>query len=266
MSYNGTLKVSKIIQTLWLRNNPQDDLKIMYDFDLSRIDKKIENARPQIFSFDYPMYGDATDKTRLETKILSHYYNYNINCNSVQQWQMHLKNTLNEIMPRYIQLWAKQEELINADITNPYTMEDIIKESKKRTIEGTATDNSNSSTTGNTTSNTTTDTNGTTGVKTMPQTVMQADNNYYSNITNNDLDEEVNTSGNSTMTSENDSTSTSNSSQDDSRDYTKTTKGNIGNYTITKLIQEYQNAIMNIELDIIKDLEPCFFGDMMSQL
>lgn len=80
------------------------------------VDEIVETARPSIFDFDYPIF-DTEYKPILERKILKHFYTREIGEETVGLWKLRLNTTLNEIMPYYNQLY--ESELIEFDpITN----------------------------------------------------------------------------------------------------------------------------------------------------
>ena len=67
----------------------------------------IANARPEIFDFDYPIFDDEY-KEVLETKILKHYYTREIGMETYGLWKLKLDMKMNEIMPYYNQLYESQ--------------------------------------------------------------------------------------------------------------------------------------------------------------
>ena len=64
----------------------------------------IEQARPKIFDFEYPIF-DPAYKSVIETKILLHYYTREIAMETVGLWKMRLWSKLTDIMPYYNQLY-----------------------------------------------------------------------------------------------------------------------------------------------------------------
>ena len=65
---------------------------------------RIEAATISIFDFPYPFY-DINKKITFETKFLYHFFNKEIAFETVGLWKMYLRNTLNEIMPYYNDLY-----------------------------------------------------------------------------------------------------------------------------------------------------------------
>lgn len=71
------------------------------------VDDIIEEARPKIFSFNYPIF-DVNYKPALETKILRHFYTREICCETYGRWKLFLEAKMNEIMPYFNQLYASE--------------------------------------------------------------------------------------------------------------------------------------------------------------
>lgn len=89
----------------------------MYD-----IDEIIEQARPKIFNFNYPIFDEAY-KPELEHKILSHFYTREIGLETVGLWKLRLKNKMREIMPYYNQLYNSEKLVFDPFINTDYTDE-----------------------------------------------------------------------------------------------------------------------------------------------
>lgn len=82
----------------------------------NNVDTIISTARPLLFNFEYPFFTDdeniitkypalADYKSKLETKIISHYYLREIGAETVGIFKLWLKNKMREIMPYYNQLY-----------------------------------------------------------------------------------------------------------------------------------------------------------------
>lgn len=72
----------------------------------------ISNARQKIFNFDYPIF-DEEYRAVLETKILKHYYTREIGEETVGLWKLRLDRKMNEIMPYFNQLYKANIEDLN---------------------------------------------------------------------------------------------------------------------------------------------------------
>ena len=67
----------------------------------------IDKARPMIFNFYYPIFDEAYRPT-LETKIIKHYYTRELCAETYARWKLFLDARLNEIMPKYNQLYESE--------------------------------------------------------------------------------------------------------------------------------------------------------------
>ena len=72
----------------------------------------IEQARPKIFNFDYPIF-DKAYKPVLETKILKHFYTQEIGSETAALWKFRLNTAMNEIMPYYNELYKEGISIVN---------------------------------------------------------------------------------------------------------------------------------------------------------
>lgn len=186
----------------------------------------------------YPLYETDPDKVNqygtayavptrneLNTKILNHYRFYEIGQETVGRWLFELEIALNEIMPRYNQLFYSADQDFNPIYNVDY----------EKTISG-----SDSSTSSSSSSNT--DYGKGVNART-PQDLLS--------ISNEDIDEvnyadEASWSKNSGSASGSSSTTGSNST-------VETTKGNFGVTSAQDLIIKYRETIINIEQMIIND-------------
>ena len=73
------------------------------------VDEIIAAAIPSVFSFDFPIF-DESYRNVICTKILRHYYTREIGFETVGLWKLKLETKLNEVMPFFNQLY--QSELI----------------------------------------------------------------------------------------------------------------------------------------------------------
>ena len=92
----------------------------------------IENARPKIFNFSYPIF-DVAYKSVLETKIIKHFYTREIGLETFGLWKLKLDTKLNEIMPYYNLYY--QSALLNF---NPLYTKDLY---RKKDVEINTADN-----------------------------------------------------------------------------------------------------------------------------
>lgn len=101
------------------------------DMRFENLSKRVEKARPMIFNFDYPIWTEEHRKI-LETKIISHYINYEIGLETVPLWQFYLANRMNEIMPYYNEMYEsiypyKDKLYWNKDTTDKFNENETTK-------------------------------------------------------------------------------------------------------------------------------------------
>lgn len=226
------------------------------------ITKQIEIACPKIFNFDFPIWKEAY-RPVLEKKILMHYYNKEIGFETVGLWKFYLEERLNLIMPYYNKLYLTTVKdydfLADTDFTE--------------TMTGTKSRNENASYTGNTTQeiesseNTTgkdNSSNTQTG-KTLESDLPQAN---YANLDYGTSLNETENSDTGEFTTERDVTgnSTQKTGQEsknsivsnDGEEHTIVRKGASGSHSLTDLLLQYRESLINIDKQIIDELSDLF--------
>lgn len=208
--------------------------------------------RPVIYETmsEYPLYQTDPNVVReygtayaiptreeLNNKILNHYRFCEIGQETVGRWLFELKTALNEIMPRYNQLFYSADQDFNPIYNVDY----------KKTIMGT--ENATSNTTGaSTENNTSSDYSKAINSKT-PQDSLNISDTGIDTV---DYADDASWGKNSG--SSNSTTNTSgNSSSNGSSSTIETTKGNFGVTSAQDLILKYRDTILNIEQMIIND-------------
>lgn len=240
----------------------------------------IANSREKIFDFNYPIF-DEEYRSVLETKIIKHYYLREICAETVGVWKHFLDTKMNEIMPYYNKLY--ESELIKF---NPLYDVDLTTDHNKE-LNGTRTETGSFSETGNTekdiditdsdsSSRTLVDNNkndhwdmysdtpqgGLLGVRT---------EEYLTNarhITDDKTGSTATETGNSTTTrdgnEETNSTRNGNNNKNgtlkDIEDYIQHVQGKTGGVSYSKMLQEFRDTFLNIDVRIIKDLSDLFFN------
>lgn len=102
-------------------------------------DEIIAAARGSIFNFSYPIYNED-HRTDLEIKILKHYYTREIGAETFALWRFWLNTRLNEIMPKYNELYKAEEITFNKGLNNiDVTMESTRTDDLLRTDDFTQT-------------------------------------------------------------------------------------------------------------------------------
>lgn len=261
----------------------------------NNIDEIISAARPQIFNFNYPIF-DNSYKSVLETKILKHFYLREIAHETVGIWKLRLNTKLNEIMPYYNQLY--ESELIefnpmwdvdvttdhdkdnagthvtdddrthrNTNIVDRDDHETIAKDDTETINRDETTDRDYSTEEWNKYSDT--PQGGITGL---------ANDNYLTDARH------VNTTGSEDISVEDDTnrtldsdtvrtltsdiTTTDNAADTtditntytDTEDYLEHIKGHRAGVSFSKYLNEFRDTFLNIDMMIIDELEPLFFG------
>jgi hypothetical protein len=239
------------------------------------VDEIIEASKASIFNFDFPVF-EETYRGIIETKILKHYYGQEIGLETYGLWHLELDKRMNEIMPYYNKLYESASlefnplDDVNYTKTHEGTHSEDETESVENSLTGQTTRNVQSSETGESNSTETTDGVSRSMFSDTPQgKVNDADvegNAYLTSVTKD--------TNNSTVTDDRESernvTSNDTSSYTDSRnisrqngkeganEFTETMKGKVGTYSYAKLLKDYREQILNIDLMIINDLQDLF--------
>lgn len=205
------------------------------------INNVISKSIDKIFEPDIPFFDDKY-KNVLYTKILRHYYDREIGFETVGLWKLKLNNKLHELMPYYNKLYEveqlKIEPLFNVSI----------EKTSKTTFNGKKT------TIGN-------DKNITNATITNTHLDMFSDTpqGYIDNLDNSGYITEANKA---TDTSTNDGTVELNRSNTDTTNNTDDYIEKLTGYTgvsASDMLVKYRDALINIDLMIIKELQDLFF-------
>ena len=257
------------------------------------VEDVIKKALPIVFDFSFPIF-DENYRSVLETKILKHFYTREIGLETVGLWKLKLNTKLNEIMPYFNQLYSSQLYKFNPFYDVDLTRKHKIDGNEKRdtdTISNTEVeinntiDNSGSRTDELTNDNSRISTNTETQVDAFaerysdtPQgalTDLKADM-YLTNATlrddnkKNDGNENITDKGNSSdivNTTDNAESRGSNSNTTNenvsstltnTEDYLETVQGKNGGASYSKLLMEYRETFLNIDMMVIDSLEELF--------
>lgn len=211
-----------------------------------------EDAKSAIDSAmsDYPLYQTNPNVTRqygtayqvptrqeLNNKILNFYRFREIGTETFGRWLFELKTALNEIMPKYNQLFYSADQDFNPIYNVDY----------RKTIMGSQNANSNTTSTG-TDSATNEEYTKNVNSKT-PQDSLNISNTGIDTVNYADDASWGKASGSTSGTN----TTTGNSSSNGSTSSIETTKGNFGVTSAQDLIMKYRETIINIEQQIIND-------------
>lgn len=211
------------------------------------------------------LYGYVPTRDELNKKILNHYRWYEIGSETVGRFLFNLEMTMNEIMPKYNQLY-KSVDIMNGldDIFGNLDVTESFEEETTGNSSASATSNSESNV--NSTNETETDmtTSGRTVSSKTPQSQLQTKS--IDNITSasemgwNENTDASSSSSNDSSNSTNESTSTSEGETTGTTKHTLTRKGNQGVNTYAHDMLEFRQLFLNIEQQIINDpeLASCF--------
>lgn len=100
--------------------------------DFAGIQEVLDKSRDKVFDFDFPIF-DENYRSVLEDKILKHYYTREIGAETIGLWKLWLDRRLNEIMPYYNQLYASElikfNPMYDVDLTTTHQKSDDRKDS-----------------------------------------------------------------------------------------------------------------------------------------
>ena len=162
---------------------------------------------------------DEDYRTVLETKIVKHYYTREISEETVGLWKLRLNSKMNEIMPYYNKLYTAWAGEFNPLYDTDITTQHTLDNESSQTTTGKSTDRFSDT----------------------PQGSLQniEDNTYLSSANIND----TNATGTSTSTDE----------------YLEKITGKRGGASYSEMLDKYRDALINIDMMIIDDLQNLFF-------
>lgn len=251
------------------------------------IDEVIAGAWNKIFTSKAPFF-DESYRSVLCQKILKHYYLREICCETVGIWKLWMNERLETIMPYYNQLY--ESELIKFEPLNDVNLT----RKHDRTVDGTEERNGETSNTSNgtrevtgtndtketgtgktTTSASSDETkrdlysdtpqgaitgleneNYLTNARKITNGVTSSGNENTDNTRNIDNDYTENETTNNTKNGTNKVTGTSNTTED----YLETLVGKQGSGTYSKMLIEFRDTFLNIDMMIIDEFKDLFFG------
>lgn len=243
----------------------------------SMIDTVMAAARPKIFSFDYPIFNEDYRPT-LEFKILRHFWTCEIGEETYGLWKLRLQTKLNEIMPYYNKMYEADQK----DFEILYDTDYYEKRDGTSHLEGSGEDHTDSQAGGeDVRAKTGKDTIEASGTDEMSADDWQLYNdtpqgglsgiksqNYLTTATNTTADHKTDTSNDQTTTY--DSQDTNTYGRTDKTDRTNSVDNlTTDDYLVhvygrhaaaPDLLRKYREALINIDMMIINDLEPLFMG------
>ena len=203
----------------------------------------------------YPIY-DENHRAELNEKIIRHYALREIGQETAQQFTFYLGMTMAEIMPyfneRYKTLDMEYNPLQSVDMT---TDSENGSESQSSSKASSTQDSTSSSSSKSDNASTTTSKSFDSDV---PQTGVVGDFARYASHAN---ESQADSSGTASSSQDSASHVTSHSATDYQHDASNSKgKSHVSgrSQSAMSLVQEYRNAIINVDMEIVRSLEPCF--------
>ena len=194
-----------------------------------------------LFDQPYNLYNNEL-KPYFQEKFFQHFMFYEIGFDNINIFKQHLISTLNDIYPKYKQLYETEIRCQNID----FMLNKDLKESYIRKLNGESEGNSQASSSSDNTSTN----NDLTIANDTPQNKID------------DLDKYMTSASKSNSNSTNNSTSNANNTiknkSNNMEEYELISQGNIGVTSSAELLEKWRNVIINIDLMIFKELENLF--------
>lgn len=241
----------------------------------TKIDDILEASHDKIFDFDYPIY-DENHKAELEKKILLHYYTREIGAETYGLWHLQLRSRMWDIMPYYYEMYRTAALEFNPihDVdyvkTHHGTDATVGTSTTVQSTEGSSNrDITSEGEKHDTNTNNSTDTEWSLYSDTPQGSIQNVDvqnNAYLTNATKNTdtytasgaADSTNENTTNDDLTYDETKNNSLNSREDGTNEWTETMAGKVGTYSYSKLIKEYREQVLNIDLMIINDLKDLF--------
>lgn len=208
---------------------------------------------------EYPIF-DENYRQKLNQKIINHYYFREIGFETVGLFRFYLKQTMNEIMPYYNQLY--ESALLEIDPLNTINFTETL----TRTKIGNDTKNFNEDTTvnsnGDSNSNSTKSTNFKDVESDTPQGMLSIGNiegdlyASYARISKNE--DTTNSTAHQETTDTQKRKNDEKINREDNENYTRTEKGN--RESQSELLMKYRQTFLNIDMQVINKLNDLFMG------
>lgn len=234
------------------------------------ISQRVSLACPKIFNFDFPMWLEEYRPT-LEKKILMHYFNKEIGFETVGLWKFYLEERLNLIMPYYNELYKttvkEYDWLTDTNAHETYIGNKKLQENAKFDANGKVQDTGGETFSG--TGSSTTDGTQSQNTKTLESDLPQANYanlDYGTKLTEGEqsgTSHEESTIKNDSTTDRSNTTDTTQQSTNDLQSntddiYTRDRVGAFGNRSLTELLMQYRDSLINIDNMIIDELKDLF--------
>lgn len=194
-----------------------------------------------LFDQPYNLYNNEL-KPYFEEKFFQHFMFYEIGFDNINIFKQHLISTLNDIYPKYKQLYETEIRCQNID----FMLNKDLKESYVRKLNGESEGNSQATSTSDNTSNT----NDLSIANDTPQNKIDDLDKYMTSASK--------TNSNSTNNSTSNANNTIKNKSNNTEEYELISQGNIGVTSSAELLEKWRNILINIDLMIFKELENLF--------
>lgn len=206
---------------------------------LSSVDAVIAVARPKIFDFDYPYYKES-EKPEFETKIIRHFYTREIGLETYGLWKLKLQTKMVEIMPYINKLYESVESAYDMDLI----IKGVQDYSTDRTLGRTHSDDGESHS----------DSKNTGEASSLVKTLDTPQNGVEDLLSGKYITTGTNSSTNTGGTNVTNGT-TNTSGKEDVKEHVSGIKP-ITDYS--KLLRDYRESLMNVDLIVFDHLEDLF--------
>lgn len=228
----------------------------------NHVDEVLIKSWDKIFTSEVAIFDESYRETICK-KILKHYYLREICCETVGIWLMWLNTKFEEIMPYYNQLYESAKLKFEPFYDTDY------KRTSGRTV-GVTESGSGDSTTNSTTeaTNSSTTTVNESGKSTdkyadTPQGALtNVENGSYltnARIVDDSGESSTNVSGNDSVTVTGTGKSSTSGKKDTKDDFTESVSGKVGGTSYSKLLAEYRETFLNIDMMVIDEFKDLFF-------
>lgn len=194
-----------------------------------------------LFDQPYNLYNNEL-KPYFQEKFFQHFMFYEIGFDNINIFKQHLISTLNDIYPKYKQLYETEIRCLDID----FMLNKDLRESYIRKLNGESEGNSQASSSSDNTSSS----NDLSIANDTPQNKID------------DLDKYMTSASKSNSNSTNNSTSNANNTiknkSSNSEEYELISQGNIGVTSSAELLEKWRNVLINIDMMMFKELENLF--------
>lgn len=224
-----------------------------------KVEEIIANSRAKVFDFHYPIY-DEEYRSVLETKILKHFYTREIGAETVGLWKLWLNTRLNEIMPYYNQRYKSTllefNPLFDTDITTDK------KTDSNGTNDRTNNGSNNSVSTGHSKTDATDNSDSWKYYSDTPQGGVSglASMTYLTNATHDTSNNTGTTETNSDGTATGTYSDKTNNTYSNTEDYIEHITGKRGGLSYSKMLEEFRQTFLNIDMEVIHELDDLFMN------